>query len=263
MKIVKTAIDGAVIIEPLVFVDNRGYFFESFSEKWFSENVCNTRFVQDGIKRPLGSIGHLAAFSFHETKNIQSGEGGLLAINDDRFISRAEVIWEKGTNRAEFFRGEVNKYGWVDIGSSFLPSEVTAAFLWAQLEVLDQIQTRRKQIWEVYHEGIRNWASVNGVSLPFIPDYATNNGHMYYMVMENGNVRAKLIQFLKSNGVYAVFHYLSLHKSEYYKSLWNIQMLQNADHYSDCLVRLPLFYDLKEYEQNQIIDLIKESHLSS
>ncbi len=139
---------------------------------------------KDGIKRALGSIGHLAAFSFHETKNIISGEGGMLAINDERFIHRAEIIWEKGTNRAEFFRGEVNKYGWVDTGSSFLPSEVIAAFLWAQIENLDDIQNKRKFFGKIILMDFRE-INMNNFRLPMIPDYATNNAHMFYIVCKD------------------------------------------------------------------------------
>ena len=160
--------------------------------------------------QPLGGIGHLGCFSFHETKNIQSGEGGMLVINDDRFVKRAEIIWEKGTNRAEFFRGEVNKYGWVDIGSSFLPSEIIAAFLWAQLENLDNIQNRRKEIWSYYYEGLKTWANAEGIKLPLIPDYASNNAHMFYLVCRNIEQRTSLIKNLKDRNILAVFHYLSL-----------------------------------------------------
>lgn len=199
--------------------------------------------------KALSSIGHLGCFSFHETKNIQCGEGGLLTINDDRFLKRAEILWEKGTNRAEFFRGEVNKYGWVDTGSSFLPSEVTAAFLWAQLEELEKIQTRRKEIWHTYHKQLQNWAKTNKVQLPFVPDYATVNGHMYYLVCPSADFRTQLIAHLRKNNIHSVFHYLSLHKSPYYASKYDGPDLPLTDHYSDCLVRLPLYYDLEEQEQ--------------
>lgn len=195
----------------------------------------------DDVKRALGTIGHLSAFSFHETKNIQCGEGGLLGINDDRFVKRAEIIWEKGTNRAEFFRGEVNKYGWVDIGSSFLPSEINAAFLWAQLEKLDDIQHRRKQIWNSYAEELKEWADQKGIGLPFVPEYATNNGHMFYLVCKDEQQRTHLIEALKKNRVMAVFHYLSLHQSEYYQAKHDGRMLNNADKFTKCLVRLPFF----------------------
>ena len=207
--------------------------------------------------RPLGSIGHLAAFSFHETKNIIAGEGGLLAINDERFIRRAEIIWEKGTNRSEFFRGEVNKYGWVDTGSSFLPSEVIAAFLWAQLENLDMIQNRRKAIWNQYNEGLKKLEEKGLVRLPEIPQYATNNAHMFYLVCHSLEERTELIKYLKERGVLSVFHYLSLHLSDYYKNNnKDIPNLPECDHYADCLVRLPMYYELTTNMVNQIIDLL-------
>ena len=210
--------------------------------------------------RPLGSIGHLSAFSFHETKNIIAGEGGMLCINDERFIRRAEIIWEKGTNRAEFFRGEVNKYGWVDTGSSFLPSEVIAAFLWAQLENLDDIQSRRKHLWELYYTSLlpmANSLSPN-LALPNLPEYATNNAHMFYLVCNSLEQRTALIKHLKDNGVLAVFHYLSLHSSPYYSDKHDGRELVECDRYADCLVRLPMYYDLKDEEVMEICKLIKE-----
>ena len=194
--------------------------------------------------RPLGTIGHLSAFSFHETKNIISGEGGMLGINDPRFIRRAEIIWEKGTNRAEFFRGEVNKYGWCDIGSSFLPSEVVAAFLWAQLEHLEDIQSKRKRLWNKYYELLKPLADQGRFGLPDIPDYASNNAHMFYLVCNSLNARTALIKKLKENDILAVFHYLSLHSSEYYKDKHDGRSLPECDRYADCLVRLPMYYDL-------------------
>lgn len=205
--------------------------------------------------KPLGSIGHLAAFSFHETKNIISGEGGMLAINDERFIRRAEIIWEKGTNRAEFFRGEVNKYGWVDTGSSFLPSEVIAAFLWAQLENLENIQLRRKELWNRYNDALSAVALPN-ITLPNIPDYATNNAHMYYLVCQSLEQRTELIKKLKENGALAVFHYLSLHTSEYYHDKHDGRVLANTDHFADCLVRLPMFYELTDTEVDEIVRIV-------
>lgn len=207
--------------------------------------------------RPLGGIGHLAAFSFHETKNIISGEGGMLVINDDRFIRRAEILWEKGTNRAEFFRGEVNKYGWVDIGSSFLPSEIIAAFLWAQLENLEQIQEKRKSLWNKYYDLLTPLANEKTFTLPFIPDYATNNAHMFYLVCSNLEERTQLISTLKSEDILAVFHYLSLHSSPYYQDKHDGRVLPNCDHYADCLVRLPMFYELEEKDVIKICDTIK------
>lgn len=208
--------------------------------------------------KPLGSIGHLAAFSFHETKNITAGgEGGLLVVNDERFVRRAEIIWEKGTNRAEFFRGEVNKYGWVDMGSSFLPSEVNAAFLWAQLENLDDIQTKRKTLWETYYKRLKPLADKQLFSIPDIPEYATNNAHMFYLVLPSLDARTAFIKYLKDNGVGAVFHYLSLHSSPYYESKHDGRELPHCDRYADCLVRLPLFYDLTIETVNHICDLIE------
>jgi dTDP-4-amino-4,6-dideoxygalactose transaminase len=203
---------------------------------------------KDGIKKPLGSIGHLAAFSFHETKNIISGEGGMLAINDEQFINRAEIIWEKGTNRSAFFRGEVDKYGWVDIGSSFLPSEIIAAFLWAQLENLEDIQKTRKSHWEQYNSLLSEWANHNKISLPEIPNYATNNAHMFFLVCKNLDQRTSLIQHLKENNILAVFHYISLHKSPFYKEKHDDRILPETDKFTDCLLRLPLFYELIETE---------------
>ena len=208
------------------------------------------------VSRPLGSIGHLAAFSFHETKNIISGEGGMLAINDERFIHRAEIIWEKGTNRAEFFRGEVNKYGWVDIGSSFLPSEVIAAFLWAQIEHLDEIQNKRKQHWNRYHEALKPLADKGFFTIPAIPEYATNNAHMFYLVCPSLEVRTTLINALKQNDILAVFHYLSLHSSPYYHEKHDGRVLANCDRFADCLVRLPLFYELTDENLDKIIETI-------
>lgn len=206
--------------------------------------------------KALGSIGHMAAFSFHETKNINSGEGGMLAINDERFIRRSEIIWEKGTNRSEFFRGEINKYGWVDTGSSFLPSEILAAYLWAQIENLDNIQKRRIEIWNNYSSGLIEWAKKNEVRLPNIPDYATNNGHMFYLICKTNEQRNRIIAHLKSNNILAVFHYLSLHNSEFYKGTSIGVELVHADHYTDCLVRLPLFFELTNQQLSEIIECI-------
>ena len=212
--------------------------------------------------RPLGTIGHLSAFSFHETKNIISGEGGLLGINDDRFIRRSEIIWEKGTNRSEFFRGEVNKYGWCDTGSSFLPSEVISAFLWAQLESLDDIQNKRKQLWRQYYVGLESLAAKGYFRLPDIPSYATNNAHMFYLVCNNLEERSGLIKYLKEHDVLSVFHYLSLHQSEYYTTHYSeIPSLPNCDRYADCLVRLPMFYELKAEQVDYIVNLISNYYL--
>ena len=212
--------------------------------------------------RPLGTIGHLSAFSFHETKNIISGEGGLLGINDERFIRRSEIIWEKGTNRSEFFRGEVNKYGWCDTGSSFLPSEVISAFLWAQLESLDDIQNKRKNLWRQYYAGLESLADKGYFRLPDIPSYATNNAHMFYLVCKNLEERSGLIKYLKEHDVLSVFHYLSLHQSEYYTTHYSeIPSLPNCDRYADCLVRLPMFYELKAEQVDYIVNLISNYYI--
>ncbi len=208
--------------------------------------------------RPLGSIGHLAAFSFHETKNINCGEGGMLVVNDERYVRRSEIIWEKGTNRAEFYRGMVNKYGWCDIGSSFLPSEFNAAFLWAQLEQIDDIQGKRKRIWEIYDRTLRGRVEEKGIMLPQIPDYATNNGHMYYLVCPSLAFRTQLMGRLKEQGVQTTFHYIPLHSSEYYKEQFTGAPLVNCDHYGDCLVRLPLYYELTDAEAEKVAQLTLE-----
>lgn len=208
--------------------------------------------------RPLGSIGHLATFSFHETKNIIAGEGGMLAINDDRFINRAEIIWEKGTNRASFFRGEINKYGWVDTGSSFLPSEIIAAFLFAQMENIEQIQNRRKKIWNTYYDQLKPLAEKGYFKLPEIPEYATNNAHMFYLVMPSLEARSTFIDYLKQKEILSVFHYISLHTSDYYQEKYEGEALTSCDHYSDCLVRLPLFYELDDNDLQKIIHTIHD-----
>ena len=208
--------------------------------------------------RPLGSIGHLAAFSFHETKNINCGEGGMLVVNDERFIPRAEIIWEKGTNRAEFYRGMVNKYGWCDLGSSFLPSEFNAAYLWAQLEQIDDIQTKRKKIWQSYYDSLKGYVEESGMRLPIIPEYATNNGHIFYIVCPSLDYRSRFMEWMKEHGVQTTFHYLPLHSSQYYASQYQGPQLQQCDRYADCLVRLPLYYELKDEEVNKISKLIIE-----
>lgn len=206
-------------------------------------------------RKPLGSIGHLATFSFHETKNIQCGEGGMLVINDEQFVERAEIIWEKGTNRSAFFRGEIDKYGWVDIGSSFLPSDVTAAFLWAQLGNLERIQNRRKEIWNLYYKELLPLERID-VKLPYVPDYGANNAHLFYILCRSAKERLELIQYLKQNEINAVFHYLSLHKSKFYKNKYNGEALPNTDNYADKLLRLPLFYELTEEQQIKVIKSI-------
>ena len=221
--------------------------------------------VKSVDKKPLGGIGHLGCFSFHETKNIISGEGGMLTINDERFIRRAEIIWEKGTNRAEFFRGEVNKYGWVDIGSSFLPTEIVSAFLWAQLEQLDEIQNERKRLWSRYWEfltglglstDVTDSHGFGDIRLPKIPEYATNNAHMFYLLFPDLAKRSDFIAKMKARDVLTVFHYLPLHSSAYYAKQHDGRTLPNCDRYADTLVRLPLYYGLGP-DQDKVLAAIK------
>jgi dTDP-4-amino-4,6-dideoxygalactose transaminase len=206
--------------------------------------------------KPLGSIGDMAAFSFHETKNIIAGEGGMIVLNNPLLMERAEIIREKGTDRSKFFRGEVDKYGWVDVGSSFLPSDITAAFLYAQLENIDTIQTRRKVIWEMYNEALGLLASQGKIQLPHLPVYATNNGHIFYFLCNSEAERDGLINYLKQQGILAIFHYLPLHKSVYFKSLYLGEPLPMSEKYASQLVRLPLFYTLTSEEQQFIIDAV-------
>lgn len=204
--------------------------------------------------RPLGTIGELSAFSFHETKNIISGEGGMLGVNSAEFLSRSEIIWEKGTNRGAFFRGEIDKYSWVDVGSSFLPSDMIAAYLYAQLENMRNIQDRRIAIWDRYHAYLQNISKEKGFELPVIPEYATNNAHMYYLICKDLEERTALITHLKKNEINAVFHYISLHNSPYYIHKHDGRELPNSDRFTDCLVRLPLYYQLSDSD----VDLISE-----
>ncbi|MFZ2641158.1 MAG: dTDP-4-amino-4,6-dideoxygalactose transaminase [Verrucomicrobiia bacterium] len=206
--------------------------------------------------KPLGSLGSMATFSFHETKNVISGEGGMFVANDAQFVNRAEILREKGTNRSAFFRGEVDKYRWVDIGSSFLPSEIIAAFLYAQLEHLDEIQSRRRSLWNLYRQGLGDLESRGILKLPFVPDYATNNGHMFYVVCEDLEQRDKLIEHLRDREILAVFHYQSLHKSPFYEKRHDGRDLPNSDRYTDCLLRLPLYYELSTADVGTIVDSV-------
>jgi dTDP-4-amino-4,6-dideoxygalactose transaminase len=188
----------------------------------------------------LGGIGHLGAFSFHDTKNIIAGEGGALAINHAPFVKRAEILWEKGTNRSAFFRGEVDKYGWVDIGSSFLPSELISAFLLAQLESTEQIQNMRKLAWQTYYEMLRPLESRGVQVMQNLP----HNAHLFYLVCQSLEERTALIEHLKLQEIASVFHYLSLHKSQCFAPKHDGRELPQADRYTDCLLRLPLFAEL-------------------
>lgn len=194
--------------------------------------------------KALGSFGHFGTFSFHETKNISTGEGGMLAINDPQFINRAEIVWEKGTNRAAFFRGEVDKYNWVDVGSSFLPSDIIAGVLYGQMQQLETIQSKRVEIWNRYHAQLKPLAEKGLITLPEIPDFATNNGHMFYLLLKDEEQRNALMDYLNNNNVHAVFHYLPLHKSQFFQGRHDGRQLPNAIRFSETLLRLPFFYEL-------------------
>lgn len=209
--------------------------------------------------KPLGSIGHFGCFSFHETKNITSGgEGGMITINDDSFIERAEIIREKGTDRSRFFRGQVDKYGWVDIGSSYLPSDILAAVLWGQLERLTEIQNKRIQIWDSYYSGLKELEEEGKIKLPQIHSYATNNAHMFFIVCRSIEERTSLINYLKEIGIQTVFHYLSLDISKYSKINFPEQAnCENSYYYENCLLRLPMFYDLTQEQIETVIENIK------
>lgn len=207
--------------------------------------------------RPLGGIGHLAAFSFHETKNIISGEGGMLVVNDSRFAARAEVIWEKGTNRSAFFRGETDKYNWLDVGSSFLPSETVAAFLYAQLEQLYDIQRRRRLLWERYWQGLEGLQAQGLLRLPQLPAHASNNGHLFYVLCRTHAERKSLKAHLGDRGILAVSHYLPLHQSPFYRERHGHKALPHAQAYADRLLRLPLFYELGEGHQEEIVEEVR------
>ncbi|MFC4874047.1 dTDP-4-amino-4,6-dideoxygalactose transaminase [Negadavirga shengliensis] len=198
----------------------------------------------EGEKQALGTFGHFAAFSFHETKNISSGEGGMLVVNDSRFLESATEIWERGTNRSAFLRGEVERYDWVSLGSAYAPSEITAACLWAQLQHLDDIQSERKRIWEWYDKNLGSiWPQFDG-EVPHIPLFSQHNFHMYYLVCTDQKDRDLIISRLGQKGVLAVFHYQCLHRSPFYSALHDGRKLLEAEKYSQSLLRLPFYYGL-------------------
>ncbi|MFZ3046760.1 MAG: dTDP-4-amino-4,6-dideoxygalactose transaminase, partial [Desulfatirhabdiaceae bacterium] len=204
--------------------------------------------------RPLGAIGHLGAYSFHETKNIISGEGGALLINDKRFAERAEIIREKGTNRGQFFRGQVDKYTWVDIGSSYLPGDVVSAFLWAQMEEADQITRNRMAIWSVYHQALAPLETAGKLHLPVVPKECIHNAHMYYVVFPSLESRTQAIAQMKDADIHPVFHYVSLHDAPYGKKHGRAHgELPITRMASDCLLRLPLWLGV-EVHQQRIVD---------
>lgn len=223
-----------------------------------AQAIDNFYIGKDGVKKAVGTFGQFAAFSFHESKNIQCAEGGMLVINDEGYFKRAEIIWEKGTNRAAFFRGEVDKYSWVDVGSSFLPSEITAAFLFAQIDFLREIQDKRKLLWEIYSDELRSLAEENKIEIPWQPPYSGNNAHIFYVVCKNIQERAALISFLKADFVESMFHYVSLHTSSFYLFHNEKATLPNAERFSDCLLRLPLFPDLSATEVRFIASKVKQ-----
>ncbi len=212
-------------------------------------------------KKALGSIGDMAGFSFHETKNIITGEGGLLAVNNPALHERAEIIWEKGTNRAAFQRGDVKKYEWVDVGASYLPSEMMGAALIAQLRELKKIQKRRTSIWHQYLDKLKPMEEEGYIQLPMVPKYATINGSMFYFLTRNNTERNNLIRFLYKKGVHAVFHYLPLHISPYYKDKHDGRPLPNAIRYSDTIIRLPFFFELTNEEIEYVVEKIREFYL--
>lgn len=206
---------------------------------------------------PLGSIGHLSTFSFHETKNIISGEGGMLVVNDEKLVKRAEIIWEKGTNRAAFFRGEIDKYNWVDIGSSFLPSEVIAAFLYSQLQQMEKIIKKRKFLWNKYNSSFKELYKSGKIKPQNVPQHSSNKGHIFYFLCNSFKERSLLINYLKEKEIHAVFHYISLYSSPFFKNKYTGKPLENSDFFSDHLIRLPLYYDLSQIEQRKVINEIK------
>lgn len=207
--------------------------------------------------KPLGGIGHLGCFSFHDTKNIVCGEGGLLVINDEKFFGRAEIVWEKGTNRSAFIRGEVDKYGWVDIGSSFLLSEVTAAFLYAQLEGLNEIQQKRRIVWDYYAENLGDVVLPFGVSLPEVPPFARHNAHIFYLMCNSTEQRTFITSTLRQAGIQAFFHYPPLHFSKYHLQTHKPEALPNALRFSEQLIRLPIYAGLETKDQDCVMSALK------
>jgi len=206
--------------------------------------------------RPLGTIGDFGAFSFHETKNVHCGEGGLLAVRSAEHVARAEILWEKGTNRRAFFRGETDKYGWVDVGSSFLPADILAALLWSQLEALEEINARRFQLWERYLAALHPLQQAGWLQVPVVHGFAGHNAHCFYVLLHDEPTRARLIKHLQKREMLAVFHYQSLHASPYFADKHDGRPLPHADRFSDCLLRLPLFHDLRDEDQARVIDAV-------
>lgn len=208
--------------------------------------------------RPLGTIGEIGAMSFHETKNISSGEGGLIMIRDEALRQRAEIVREKGTNRSAFFRGEVDKYGWVDIGSSFLPSDLTAAYLLGQVERLREIQDRRLAIWNRYHRALAPVLGAHGITLPVLPGFATNNAHMFYLVCADLAQRQHIATGLRAADILAVSHYISLHSSPYFTRFHDGRSLPNSDRFTDTVLRLPMYVSLSDDDVDMISQRITD-----
>jgi dTDP-4-amino-4,6-dideoxygalactose transaminase len=230
-------------------------------------NRHNTAVVEDNAHglfgkykgKYLGAFGSMASQSFHETKNFTSGEGGALLINDPKLVERAEIIREKGTNRSRFFRGQVDKYTWVDIGSSYLPSDMLAAFLFAQLEQRERIQLHRKQVWEIYAAGLKDWAAAHDVRLPYIPAHCEQAYHMFYLLLPTLELRQKLISYLRERGIYSVFHYLPLHLSDMGQKFGGrAGDCPVTEYVSDQLIRLPFHNALTSNEQEIVIESIRE-----
>lgn len=214
--------------------------------------------------KALGTIGHLGAFSFHETKNYTSaGEGGLLIINDERFQDRAEIIREKGTNRSQFFRGMVDKYSWVDIGSSYLMNDISAAYLWGQLEKVEEINQDRLCSWQKYYGGLKSLEEKGLVTLPTIPDGCVHNAHMFYLKVKDMDKRTSLLDYLKQNDILSVFHYIPLHSAP---AGLKFGRFDGVDHHTTCeserLIRLPMYFGLNENDQDKIIETIKDFYVS-
>lgn len=207
----------------------------------------------------LGTFGSMATLSFHETKNVISGEGGALLINDEKYIERAEIIREKGTNRSKFFRGEIDKYSWVDIGSSYLPSDIIAAYLYSQFEKTNEITQRRLEIWSFYHELFREYEELGFIKRPKIPQDCYINGHIYYIIFNSLDKRTKFIQFMKESDIHPVFHYVPLHSSPAGKQFGQVRSRMNiTDMASDNLVRMPMYYELNNHNLQSILNIVKE-----
>lgn len=210
-------------------------------------------------KRALGGLGSIGCYSFHESKNIHCGEGGMLVVNHDSYIDRAEIIWEKGTNRSAFLNGKVKKYECVDLGSSYLPSELQASFLFAQLEQMDSLIQKRNELWNLYFELL---SREEYFDCPYIPPYATHNSHVFYITVQHKHVREKLINHLKKDGISAVFHYQSLHNSPFFRDENSTRTFPNSDKYTNCLVRLPLHHQLTKSDIHLIVSSIRKFYKS-